>query len=86
MLHGENAFIMYVCMRVTLQECNYCKHISCGTSERWVCTTTDSPAERGWRLGRLHVQQHRGSGSEDRKGTSAGGSSTARKADLAAGK
>ena len=50
------------------------------------CTTMESPAERGWRLGRLHAQQHRSNVNKERKGTSAGGSSTVGKADSAAEK
>ena len=44
-------------------------------------TTTDSHAERQWQLGRLRTQQYRSSGSEERKEMSAGGSSTAGKAN-----
>ena len=49
-------------------------------------TTMDSPSKRRWRLGRLHVQQHRSNGSEERKETSAGSSLTVGKADSVAGK
>ena len=55
-LHGDPVFVyMYLCMQVTLQECNHCKYISCGrgiarmcsTNEKQAYTMTGSPAERG---------------------------------------
>ena len=54
-LHGDSA---YVCTWVTLQECNYCKHISCGCgivsmhvqctvqSSQRACITMEFPVQR----------------------------------------
>ena len=37
---------MYICMEVTLQECNYCKHISCGMAH-FLCELIDSNCQVG---------------------------------------
>ena len=83
-----------VCTWVMPQECNYYKHISrghgiacmCSASERYVSVHYKLACGEAAAIGRLQAQQHKSSGSEERKGTSAGCSLTAGKTDSAAGK
>ena len=70
---GRQAYFLWV---------QHCLHVQREVSMH----REDLPAERRRRLGRLHVQHNKSSGSEERKGTLAGGSLTVGKADLAAGK
>ena len=79
MLHGDSAF-EYMYVTTGMQNIFPVGVALLASAVPVKGTTMDSPSKRWWRLGRLHVQQHRSNGSEERKETTAG------KADSAAGK